>query len=336
MCDAFAKENSVNLFVPSSSSSINRLKKDYNLKNKFKLIEIFQKNTKLNFFKRLLYSFKIINHKKKEFNKKNLIISRSVIFAILCNFYSNNIILELHHKLSGLTKFFYFVINSLGLLKNLKYIFIHKNLIDYFNVKKENYICLDDAVDIKDFKIKKKSKKLKNTCVYVGSFHPGKGLELILDLAKKLNNIDFHLYGDKTFINNISKTKNVKIFGFSKYCNVPKILSKYEIALMPYGNFISGRLSNINLADSISPLKMFDYLASGIIILASDLKVYKHILKHKKNSILIKNTKLENWQNWINEIFKHKNKYNYVKKNGLITANKYTWYKRANQIINFT
>ena len=104
---------------------------------------------------------------------------------------------------------------------------------------------------------------------------------------------------------------------------------------MPYGNFISGRLSNINLADSISPLKMFDYLASGIIILASDLKVYKHILKHKKNSILIKNTKLENWQNWINEIFKHKNKYNYVKKNGLITANKYTWYTRANQIINF-
>ena len=52
---------------------------------------------------------------------------------------------------------------------------------------------------------------------------------------------------------------------------------------MPYGNWVSGRLKNINLIKSMSPLKMFDYLASSNIIIASDLPVYKHILKNKQS-----------------------------------------------------
>ena len=52
---------------------------------------------------------------------------------------------------------------------------------------------------------------------------------------------------------------------------------------MPYSDFVFGRLTNVNLVKSMSPLKMFDYLASGNIILASRLKIYNHILKHKKN-----------------------------------------------------
>ena len=46
-----------------------------------------------------------------------------------------------------------------------------------FNVEinKEKFIVLDDAADVQNFKILNK-KKLKNTCIYVGSFFEGKGL----------------------------------------------------------------------------------------------------------------------------------------------------------------
>ncbi len=337
MCDAFAKNNKVNLFVPSSSCSFGKLKKDYKIKNKFKLIKIFNNKKKANFLNRLFFSLKILINIKKKLTTKSLFISRSVIFAILFNFYSKNIILELHHQLSGLTKILFNSLKSLSLLNNIKYIFIHKNLTQIFKPKNKYYLCLDDAVDIKDFKLKKNVKKFKNTCVYVGSFHPGKGLELIIKLSKKLKNINFHLYGDKKFLkNNLKLERNIKIFGFSKYKNIPNILSKYQVALMPYGNFVSGRLSNINLAQSMSPLKMFDYLASSNIIVASDLKIYKHILKHKKNSILINNLKLNLWSKSINEIFKSNQKYNYIKKNALLTSYKYTWEKRSDKIINFS
>lgn len=116
---------------------------------------------------------------------------------------------------------------------------------------------------------------------------------------------------------------------------IPKILSKYEIALMPYGNWVSGRLKNINLIKSMSPLKMFDYLASSNIIIASDLPVYKHILKNNYNSILINNSKINLWIEWINKIFKSSKRYNYIKKNAFRTAKKYTWIKRSEEIIKF-
>ena len=234
-----------------------------------------------------------------------------------------------------MTKFIYYSMRNIGLLKNLRYIFIHKNLIKVFNPSKNKWLCLDDAVDINDFKLKKNTKKIKKTCIYVGSFHQGKGVELILEIAKKLKNINFHLYGDKRFLSQKFKPKNIKVFDYVNYTKIPKILSKYEIALMPYGNWVSGRLKNINLIKSMSPLKMFDYLASSNIIIASDLPVYKHILKNNYNSILINNSKINLWIKWINKIFKSSNRYNYIKKNAFRTAKKYTWIKRSEEIIKF-
>ena len=267
----------------------------------------------------------------------NTYMFQEVLFLVLFpQFLEKKTILEIHHNLTGLTKILFYVLKFLGLINNLKYIFIHKNLLEIFKVRKNDYICLDDAVNINDFKNFKKSKKLKKTCVYVGSFHPGKGIELIQKISKKLPNISFHLYGDKKFLNNYNPQKNIKIFGHIKYKNIPKILSNYTIALMPYGNFISGRITKVNLANYISPLKMFDYLASPNIILASNLDVYKHILKHKKNSVLIKNSNIKLWCEWINKIFRSSKKYEYIKKNAFFTAKNYTWHKRAKKIIKFS
>ena len=94
-------------------------------------------------------------------------------------------------------------------------------------------------------------------------------------------------------------------------------------------------MTNVNLVKSMSPLKMFDYLASGNIILASRLKIYNHILKHKKNAILISNSNLNLWSKWIYTIFKRKNKFNYLRKNAISTAKRYTWFNRSKKIINF-
>ena len=241
----------------------------------------------------------------------------------------------MHHELSGFTKYFYYFLNKIGLIQNLRYIFIHKNLIKIFNPLKNRYLCLDDAVDAHDFIFRKPVKKIKKTCVYVGSFYRGKGVELIFQLAKKLKNINFHLYGDKKFLSVPSYSKNVKVFNFINYKDIPKVLSKYDVALMPYGNWVSGRLENINLVKSMSPLKMFDYLASSNIIIASNLRVYSHILKNNYNSILLNNSKLNLWVKWINKIFKYPKKFNHLKEGALKTANKHTWIIRSKKIIVF-
>ena len=87
-----------------------------------------------------------------------------------------------------------------------------------------------------------------------------------------------------------------------EYRNVSKILSKYHVALMPYGNKIAGRSNNLEISKYISPLKMFDYLSSGNIIIASKLKAYNHILKNNFNSYLVDIRKIKSWANLIKKI----------------------------------
>ena len=47
---------------------------------------------------------------------------------------------------------------------------------------------------------------------------------------------------------------------------------------------------------NISPLKLFDYLAVGKMIISSDLEVLKEIINSKKNAFFVKN--YENVYEW--------------------------------------
>jgi glycosyltransferase involved in cell wall biosynthesis len=331
MCNALANENQkVNLLVPHSSTGIKKISNDFNLKNNFNLFSIFKKKKKINFFIRIIFSiFILIKIKSK---KENFFITRSVVFALIGSLFKRNVIVELHHELSGFSKIFYNLFFIFKLIHHMKYIFIHKNLIKRFSISKKLRIVLDDAVDPNNYKNYKNVKKLKKTCVYIGSFYEGKGIEIILQLSKKLPNYNFHLYGDNKFLPDIILNKNIKLFNYKTYKYIPKILSKYDIALMPYLNKVKARHKTLNISNNMSPLKMFDYLASGMLILATNLKVYKHILKNEFNSILINQNKIDDWVWYIKNIKKNKKKFNYIKRNALNTAEKYTWDKRAKKI----
>ena len=56
---------------------------------------------------------------------------------------------------------------------------------------KLKYLILDDAVNLSDFNYKK-NLKFKKTCIYIGSFFEGKGVDQILRLAKKNKKISKH------------------------------------------------------------------------------------------------------------------------------------------------
>ena len=105
---------------------------------------------------------------------------------------------------------------------------------------------------------------------------------------------------------------------------------------MPYGNKIAGRSNNLEISRYISPLKMFDYLSSGNIIIASKLRAYNHILKNKINSFLVDKKNIKSWGNIINKIFANPKKYKKIKLEAFKTAKKYSWKNRAKELIKFS
>ncbi len=330
MCEAIKKTGANVCLLTINGDNRSLISNFYNIKEKFKIISIFKKKINLNFFFRIFFTLNILI----KTNSANCIyISRSVVFALIASLLRKKVILELHHEISGFSKTLYFFLKYTYQLKNLNYIFTSKKLNNIYKIEKNNNIVLDSAVNIEDFKIKKKFKRFKNTCVYIGSFFQGKGIEQIVRLANLDEKMKFHLYGEKKFLKFQINNKNIKIFNHKSYKKVPNILSSYDVALMPYQKIVKGR-SSIAIQKYMSPMKMFDYMAAGAVIVASDLKVYKHILKNNFNSKLIQLNNDNEWIKTINKLFTYKNKNKFLKKNAYKTAKKYTWDNRVRKIFN--
>jgi len=330
MCEAFSQIGySTNLFTINAKNST-KIFKSYNVKYKFQINSVFNSPLQLNLLLRFLFSFKILIKGLKD---QSIIISRSIIFALIASIYKKNVILELHHEITGFSKFLYFFLNFFGLIDNLKFIFLHKQLRKLYSVDLKKNIVLDDATNIDNFKLNKQ-KKLKNTCVYIGNFFEGKGIEQIYRLAKINKKISFHLYGDKKFLTKKKLERNIKVFDYIDYVNVPKILAQYQIALMPYQKKVRGR-GLIWLEKYMSPLKMFDYMAAKMIIIASDISVYKHVLVNNYNCKLVKVNDDLKWSKVIQETLRKKNKNKRLIKNAFLTVKRFTWEKRAKKIVNF-
>ena len=336
MCDAFAELNykvTLYIFYKDSKLNFNKIKKIYNLKNSFEIKSIFNHKKNYSFLDRL----KLASFSNNKIDTKSLILSRSIITSIFLAFQKKKNSLEIHHQLQGLTNLIFKLRNFFTNKKYLNFILIHKNLIKKLNVKYNRSIILDDAVDINDFK--KTRSKETNQCVYTGSLLKGKGIEIIKKLANLNPKIKFNIYGD---INDISsdnsvilKKDNVNFNNHVNYFQIPKILSKHRILLMPYQKKVYGIGKNLELSQFMSPMKMFDYLASGKIILASKLKVYEHVLKNNKNSFLVHSDNIDQWNYMLRKIFYSKNQYKDIRNNALKTATKYTWVKRVKKIIRF-
>ena len=337
MCDSFAQRNfDVELLVFSCDTNFKKLKLDYNLRNKIKIKSIFKKKKKINLFYRLYFIFYLIFNL---YNKKIYIFSRSVLSSVVLALFGIKNILEIHHLNYGFTKFFFKLTNFNIVQNNLRFILINKNINKFIGINKNLVKVLPDSSNAFEFSKFKKIKKIKNSCVYTGSFYKGKGVEIILEIAKKMKNFKFFLYGDiltmnKALKSQVRKVKNIHIKNHVPYNQIPKTLNMHDIILMPYKKKVYVRHAKAEVGKFMSPLKLYDYLNSNSLIIASKHDNYKEILKHKTNSILCSSNNINEWVDSIRKynslnIFKRK----LIKKANFFMIDK-NWDTRVSKILN--
>ncbi len=334
MCDAFVKKGHQVSLITSKKNlnlSFQKIKKDFALKGRrsFEVISFTFFNLE-NLISRIIFGIRTVFFLKKRENIE-LILTRSLIASFILSLFKVHHFLEIHSELKSFTKVIMINLNFINSKYIIKRILISKALNKIFKFKKDKILILHDGVDIQNFVKFKKIRKIRNA-TYVGSFYSGRGIEIIMELAKKFKKIKFNLYGNSQ--NNFkSNLKNVSINNFLPYRKIPSILSKSDILLMPYANYVSVKSKNLNTANYCSPLKMFDYLASGKIIISSKLDGICEVLKHKNNSIIVKNYNIRNWMYTFENIFKKKYPLNKIQANAFLTSKKYTWEKRALKIV---
>jgi glycosyltransferase involved in cell wall biosynthesis len=122
------------------------------------------------------------------------------------------------------------------------------------------------------------------TAGYTGSLYAGRGIELILKLAIRLPEINFLLVGGEPgSVAELQKTvndnqlENVWLAGFVPNRELPLYQACCEALLMPYQGRVQAS-SGGDIAAYLSPMKVFEYMACGRVILSSDLPVLREVL----------------------------------------------------------
>ena len=122
------------------------------------------------------------------------------------------------------------------------------------------------------------------TVSYTGHFYAGRGVDVLFELATAFPHVQFLWIGGRESELVAVKGRlaeeglaNVVLTGFIDNQHLPLYQAASEILLMPYEKSIAGS-SGGNSADICSPMKMFEYMAAGRLILTSDLPVIHEVL----------------------------------------------------------
>ena len=278
------------------------------------------------------------------FLKTELFITRNLFTLFFLNLLNKKAIIEIHHDLSiesRIVRFLFHNINILNSKNIIKVVAITNAVKNYLinDLKVDpNKICVIPSASSINLKFKKLLNNKRYNIGYFGSLEASKGSKFIAKLSKLDKKNNYFIYGGNTEqvekFKEKYKNKNLKVCGYVPYGKIKLYLSKMDVLLMPSNNKLLRATGGVgNLAMFTSPLKLFDYMASGKLIIASNLKVFKEIIKHNKNSIIINNLNIVNWKKEINKIRKNTNKYNKIKKESYFLSKQFTYLKRAKKIL---
>jgi glycosyltransferase involved in cell wall biosynthesis len=172
------------------------------------------------------------------------------------------------------------------------------------------------------------------TVGYTGHFYPGRGTELLYSLAERLPGVNFLWVGgrpaDVTYWRQkVSETglANIRLVGFVENKLLPMYQAAADVLLMPYEFSIEGS-SGGNSADICSPMKMFEYMATGRAIITSDLPVIREVL-NEQNAIFCPPQDVEAWQQALQQLLEDEDLRGKLGQRAQNDVRNYTWLERA-------
>jgi glycosyltransferase involved in cell wall biosynthesis len=136
------------------------------------------------------------------------------------------------------------------------------------------------------------------TAGYFGTLVAGRGVEQILAMADRLPEVLFLLLGGEAdavsaWKERTAARENVRWMGQVPNADVPLYQAACDALLMPYQSQVTVQGKG-NTADIMSPMKMYEYMAAGRLILASDLPALRTVL-NERNSVLLPSDRIDAW-----------------------------------------
>ncbi len=297
------------------------------------------------------YDFALKAIKAARETKPDMVYTWVLQAGVLALQYHLPTILELHDRVTGkfgpwLLKRFIKEDVSRRILTNtqaLRQVIISKFKIENSKndiITSPNGVDLEQFIDLPSPEEARKNLALRGgfTAGYTGHFYKGRGISLLFDLAKALSEINFLWVGGREqdvdlWKNRVSDTgiENIHIAGFVENAVLPQYQAACEVLMMPYGTTIEGSGGGDN-SEIASPMKMFEYMASGRAIISSDLPVIKEVL-NKDMAIFCPPDSLSHWKQAVLDLRVDSEKRSALGTVASDAVREYTWKKRAERAL---
>lgn len=347
MCEAFAQQgNELELIIPRR---VNPIKDDpfdyYGVARVFKIRKI--PCLDLIFLDKYIghlglwiesVSFNLFTTPFLFFNKSQIVYTRDKFFLIL-GLFLKNLVFENHTFPKNYFLYSLFFKKLMGIVVITQKL---KDLLVERGISPNNILVAPDGVDLKEFDIKETKeecrKKLnlpedRKIVLYTGHLYQWKGAQTLAEASSHLPaDTDIYFVGGtsrdiKEFEIRNSKLR-IKVIGHRPHQEIPYWLKAADALVLPN----SGK-------DDISkfwtsPIKMFEYMASGRPIVSSDLPSIREIL-NESNAILVEPDNSEALASAIGRVLQSLDLSEMISKRAFDDVQNYSWAKRAKNILWF-
>lgn len=168
---------------------------------------------------------------------------------------------------------------------------------------KDHIIVAPDGADPIDPNLEPVSLTFKGErpqIAYVGHLYHGKGAELVAEVAELVPEFDFHIVGGtecdlERWRRDKNLPSNLKLHGYIPHKDVPTYLLAFDTLLLPNQPCVHIGGGSTDIGEWTSPLKLFEYMASGRPIICSDVPVLQDIAHHNVNMLVCRHDRAEDW-----------------------------------------
>lgn len=141
---------------------------------------------------------------------------------------------------------------------------------------------------------------------YTGHLYPGKGMETIERIAARLPTMDFHVLGGtpesvEQWRERVRHLPNVLLHGHVSAAEVAAWQREMDILILPCQENIRSAGGG-DISAWTSPLKLFEYLATGLPVVASDIPAIREILVHNMNALLVTPDNIDGWVDTLKDL----------------------------------
>ena len=173
---------------------------------------------------------------------------------------------------------------------------------------------------------------------YVGHLYPGRGGELMIAVARALPNIDFHVVGgrveDIARLKALSPSENLAFHGHRAPAELDRFYRRFDVAIAPYQEKVAVAGGTGNTVAWMSPLKIFEYMAHGKAIVASDLPVLHEVLVPDRTALMVDPGNVAAWTKALSRLMENREECRALGRQArTVFVGNYTWRRRAERIL---